>query len=517
MKLTSLLALFIASTSTYVTTAAELDITTATIPELQEAMDSGALTAEKLLTLYLKRIETYNYAGPNINSIITLNPNAMEVAKALDRERAEKGPRGPLHGIPVVFKDLFDTADLPTSGGFLPLKDARPEFDATVVKRVRDAGGIVLAKTNMSDWFGVAKPGDQSTVLGRTSNPYNLDITPGGSSGGTGAALGAAFAQVGFGSETGVSIRNPTANNSLVALAPTRGLIPRTGMIMTAFLQERAGPMGRSVTDVAILSQAVAGFDVEDLLSAASLDFAHPKPYVDYLDKDALRGMRIGVFRDLFRSGPRHEEGIAMIEAAIEQMKAGGATIIDPVTTNMELLAIDRELRTNFWEGPYSYDLYFRRVGANTPIKNMDDLIRVGGDLVKPKIILAYQEKDLHHNPEYLARRRTQASVKEAILKAMDYYDVDVLVHPFKTLPPEGHGVRITEKDNPISSITGLPAVLVPAGYTKDVNGPISIEFLGRPFSEPTLFQAAYGYEQISKVRKTPELTPARKGEKISY
>jgi Asp-tRNA(Asn)/Glu-tRNA(Gln) amidotransferase A subunit family amidase len=284
---------------------ATFDLQTATLADINAAMDAGALSSEKLVGLYLARIAAYDQAGPRINSVITLNAKALETARALDAERKAKGPRSPLHGVPVVLKDLFDTKDLPTSGGFLPLKASQPLYDATVVARLRAAGAIILAKVNMSDWFGTPPRGDQSTVLGRTSNPYNLALTPGGSSGGTGASLAAAFAHLGLGSETGVSIRNPTANNSVVGLAPTRGLIPRTGQIMTSFTQERCGPMARSVYDVAAMTSVVAGFDAEDLLTISSPGMTPKQPYTAFLDKAGLRGARIGVFRDLFRKGPK--------------------------------------------------------------------------------------------------------------------------------------------------------------------------------------------------------------------
>src|SRR5687767_9624333 len=216
----------------------EFNLQTATIEDINKAFDAGALTSEKLVQLYLNRIAAYDKKGPNINAVITLSPKALEQARALDKERKAKGPRSKLHGIPVVLKDLFDTKDMPTSAGFLPMKNSQPIYDATVVARLRDAGAIIFAKVNMSDWFGVPKPGDQSTVLGRTSNPYNVELSPSGSSGGTGAALAATFAQIGLGTETGTSIRGPTAANSVVGLAPTRGLIPRAGQVMTSFTQE---------------------------------------------------------------------------------------------------------------------------------------------------------------------------------------------------------------------------------------------------------------------------------------
>ena len=510
-----LLVAALALSSAHATT---FDLQTATIEDINKAFDAGALTSEKLVQLYLNRIAAYDKKGPNINSIITLQPKALEQARALDQERKQKGPRSKLHGIPVVLKDLFDTRDMPTSAGFLPMKNSQPIHDATVVARLREAGAIIFAKVNMSDWFGVPKAGDQSTVLGRTSNPYNLDLTPGGSSGGTGAALAAAFGQIGLGSETGVSIRNPTANNSVVGLAPTRGLIPRTGQVMTSFTQERAGPMARSVYDVAALTDVVAGFDAEDLLTIVAPGNTPAESYTTGLDKNALRGARVGVFRDLFRQGPMHAEGVALVEKAIAQMKEAGAVIVDPVSTGTNLFPLLEETRTNYYEGQFSYNLYFRRLGPNAVIHDMDELIAKGGKLVKPNTVKAYREfNSLMHHPDFLARRDTQETLKAAVVELMDKYRLDVLVHPFKSVPPEGHLERGAEKDNPLSSVTGLPAVLVPAGYTAKVNGPISVEFLGRPFSEPTLFKLAYAYEQISKNRKVPPTTPALAGERFEY
>ena len=420
--------------------AIAFDLSTATIEDIQQAMDKGVLSSEKLVQLYLARIDAYDQRGPKINSVITLNPNALAAARALDAERKSKGARGPLHGIPVVLKDLYDTKDMPTTGGFLPMKNSQPIYDATVVARLRDAGAVILAKVNMSDWFGVPKPGDQSTVLGRTLNPYNLDLTPGGSSGGTGAALAAWFAQVGLGSETGVSIRNPTSNNSLVGLAPSRGLIPRAGQIMTSFTQERCGPMGRSVYDVAALTDAIAGFDAEDLLTIESPGRTPSQPYTSFLDRNGLRGARIGVFRDLFRKGAAHAEGIALIEHAIAQMKQAGAVIVDPVSTGIDLFPLLDETRTNYYEAQFSYNLYFRRLGPNAPIRNMDELIAKGGDLVKPSIVKGYREfSSLMHQPDFLARRDTQEMLQQTIIELMDKYRLDALVNPFKSLPPPPH------------------------------------------------------------------------------
>ncbi len=503
--------------------AAEFNLETATIADINAAFDAGALTSEKLVKLYLARIDAYNKKGPNINAIITLNAHALETARELDAERKAKGPRSKVHGIPVVLKDLYDTKDMPTSAGFLPMKDSQPILDATVVARLRAAGAIILAKVNMSDWFGVPKPGDQSTVLGRTSNPYNTELSPSGSSGGTGASLAAGFTQIGLGSETGTSIRGPVAANSVVGIAATRGLIPRAGQVMTSFTQERCGPMARSVYDVAALTDIVAGFDAEDLLTINTPGHMPKESYTTFLDKNGFRGARIGVLRDLFRKGPAHAEGIAMIEKAIAQMKGAGAVIVDNLSTGLDLFPLtdgaekDAFARVNYFEAQFSYNLYFRRLGPNVPIHNMDELIQKGGSLVKPSIIAAYKEfNSLMYNQEYLARRDTQETVTVAIQEIMKKYRLDALVYPFRSVPPNKHLESYPESDNSVSTITGMPAIVLPAGYTKETNGPIAIEFLGMPYSEPTLFKLTYAFEQFHN-RKPAPTVPSLPGEKFTY
>jgi amidase len=520
---TSLLACSFAAAST-VPGRTEFSLQTATIEDINKAFDAGALTSEKLVQLYLNRIAAYDKQGPNINAIINLQPKALEIARALDAERKAKGPRSKLHGIPVVFKDLFDTKDMPTTAGFLPMKSSQPVYDATVVARLREAGAIVFAKVNMSDWFGVPKRGDQSTVLGRTSNPYNTDLSPSGSSGGTGAALAAAFSQVGLGSETGTSIRGPTAANSVVGLAPTRGLISRTGQVMTSFTQERAGPMARSVYDVAALTDVVAGFDAEDLLTLVSPGRTPSVSYTTFLDKNGLRGARIGVLRDFFRKGERHAEGIAIVEKAIAQIKEQGAVIVDGLTLGVDAFPLldgtgpDAFARTNYYEGQFSYNLYFRRLGPAAPIRNMDELIAKGGKLVKPQIAKAYSEfRSIQTNADFIARRDTQESMAVLMQDLMKKHRLDALVYPFRSVPPPKHMEQQVEADNSFSSVSGMPAIVMPAGYTSETNGPIAIEFLGMPFSEPTLFKFAFAFEQGAKLRKLPPTTPALPGESFTY
>jgi len=497
--------------------AKTFDLQSASLADIQAAMDAGALTSERLTELYLARIAAYDKQGPRINAVITLNPHALDTAKALDAERKLKGPRSPLHGVPIVLKDLFDTADLPTSGGFLPMAKSQPLRDAFIVKRLREAGAIILAKVNMSDWFGVAKPGDQSTILGRTSNPYNLALTPGGSSGGPGASIAAYFAQTGVGSETGVSIRNPLSNNNLVGIASTLGLISRTGQIMTSFTQERNGPYARNTYDMAVMLSIMAGFDAEDLATAESLGHAPERPYPAYLNRDGLRGARIGVWRDLFRSGPKHREGLALIEKAIADIRASGAVVVDPISTRLNLFDILTSARTNNDEAKFSYNLYFSKLGPDAPIRNVDELLAKGGTLVKPSIIQSAKIESLDHYLPLLARLKTRDMLRQMAIDLMDKYQLDALIYPFKTEPAAPHLENAKESDNPFSSVTGLPALLMPAGLTPKENAPIALEFLGRPWSEPVLIKLASGFEAVAPHRVTPPTTPPLPGEKFDY
>jgi len=416
-----------------------------------------------------------------------------------------------------VLKDLFDTADMPTTAGFLPMAKSQPLRDAFLVKKLRDAGAIILAKVNLSDWFGVPKPGDQSTLLGRTLNPYNLALTPGGSSGGPGASVAAYFAQTGVGSETGVSIRNPLSNNNLVGIAATQGLVSRTGQIMTSFTQERAGPYARSVYDMAAMLTVMAGFDAEDMVTAGSLGHIPEQPYTAFLDKNGLRGARIGVWRDLFRSGPKHAEGLALIDAAIVDVKKAGALVVDPVSSGLNLFDILTSARTNSDEAKFSYDLYFSKLGPGAPIRDVEELLAKGGSLVKPGIVESAKIPSLDHHPTHLAKLKTRDMLRKLAIDLMDRYQLDALIYPFKTEPAAPHLENARESDNPFSSVTGLPALLMPAGLTPTANAPIALEFLGRPWSEPTLIKLASGFEAIAPHRVTPPTTPPLPGEKFDY
>ena len=496
--------------------AATFQLEEATVSSINRAFDAGALTSQELVQLYLNRIEAYDDKGPSLNSIITINPDALEVAAALDLERQTTGARSLLHGVPILLKDNYDTFDLPTSAGATVLQNSIPPDDAFVVDRLRDAGAIILGKTNL-DEFARGSSG-LSSVGGQTKNPYALDRVPGGSSGGTGASISANFATIGLGTETGVSIRNPAANNSLVGIASTEGLVSRGGVVPLSFTQDRTGPLARTVTDAAIVLDIIAGFDPSDPVTAKSIGQIPAGGYTSLLDKDALAGARIGVFRDLFRSGPIHEQGLAVIETAITDMKAQGATIVDDVTLGFDVFGFLANSRVNNLEFKFALNDYLKSLGPDAPVKSLTEIIEDGRYLPRLEggLIGSDAVESLENNPVYDELIARRSFLRNETLKVMDALDLDAIVYPMKTVPPGVIGQPDPESDNPFTSIAGLPGIVVPAGYTS-AGLPIGIEFSGRPFSEAELLGLSYSYEQATQNRRTPSLFPSLAGETIEY
>lgn len=512
--------------------AATFDLATASIADIQAAIDAGALSSEKLVQLYLDRIEAYDQQGPKINSILVTNAKALEIARALDEERKTKGRRSPLHGIPIVAKDLVNTADMQTTGGFVVMKGAVPATDANVIRRLRDAGAVILGKTNMSDWLGRSRPDGGSSIAGQVVNPYDLTRTVAPSSSGTGAALAAWFASAGIGSETGTSIRNPTTDGALVGLAPTEGLIGRGGTMANTFTHERLGPMARNTYDLAVMLDAMIGVDANDLVTAQSLTHLPDASYTTFLNPVGLRGSRIGVLREMFRSGPKHAEGLAIAERAIFDLRKAGANVFDPVTLGIDLDRT-RMLKVNYWEGQTILDKYLADYGPSAPFHSIREMVERFPDLVKPSFAEELQLSP-GRDPEYQARLKGRKALREAVVALMDRFELDAVVFPYKTLPATKlarseqdddadpinevvrAGDRVSESDNYLSSMTGLPGLLVPMGYTKG-GAALALEFLGRPYAEPTLLKLASGYEAQTHHRKAPASTPALAGERIEY
>jgi len=495
----------------------EFDLRTASVADIQDAVAAGALTYERLVQLYLNRIEAYDQQGPALNAILEINPRALEIARELDKERRASGLRSPLHGIPIVVKDAVDVKDVPSAGGNLALAGTYPAHDATAVRKLREAGAIIFLKGNL-DEFNLGSQGI-SSIGGQVLNPYDLTRNPGGSSAGPGVAVNVAFATLGIATETGASIRSPASNNSLVGIAPSQGLVSRTGAIAISYTQDRIGVHAKSVEDAATMLTYMRGFDAEDLFTWESLGKLDPRPYTEFLDENALRGARIGVLRDLFRTGDEFQPINELIDEQIQVMRRERAVIIDGLTTGMDLVAFFPMARASVYEFKYVFDAYLKNRGPDTPVRSLEELIATGQYLKSLdrffQQALAVESPDFDR--EYLARLENRLTVRKLLVDLMDKHNVDVLVHPFKSLaaPPLGTGDR-GPRDNPISAITGLPAIVMPAGVNEE-GLPISIELLGRPFSEPTLIRLAYAYEQATHHRLVPTMTPALDGEVFTY
>jgi len=489
------------------------DLLTASVSDIQAAVASGALTYERLVQLYLNRIEAYDKKGPKLNAVLAVNPRALEIARALDEERKTKGLRSPLHGIPVAVKDNVDTVDLPTTGGNLALAGTRPLKDATVIRKLREAGAIILVKTNMDELARSVQ--GLSSLGGQILNPYDLTRHPGGSSGGTAVAVTVGFATVGIATETGVSVRSPASNNALIGIAPTRGLVSRAGVIPVSYTQDRIGVHAKSVADAAALLSAIRGFDPEDLSTAQSLGKADARPYTENLTADGLAGARIGVLRDLFRAGEQFSNGNKIVEEQIAVLRNQKTLVVDGISTGIDLAAMFPVLRVNDFEFRAAFDAYLRTRGPESPVKTFADILRSGK---YAKNLEAVFERNSsmpfpEFDPEYLARMENAARLKQTLIEVMDRYGVDTLVYPFKSVGARPIGTPEGDSgDNPVSAVTGLPAIVVPAGVDKD-GLPIAIEFLGRPFSETRLLRMAYSFQQVSNKRIVPKTTPGLSGE----
>ena len=523
-----LLAAILASAilTSHVTLAAEFDLATATFAETQAAMDAGALSAEKLTSLYLARIEAYDGKGPKIASVLHVNANALAEARALDAERKATGPRSPLHGVPIVVKDVFDTFDMPTTGGYLPLKGVKPTKDAFVIARLRDAGAIILAKLNTSDWFANPPNVASSTLGGNTRNPYDLARTPGWSSSGTGAAVAAVFGAGGLGTETGFSIRTPTSDSNLYGLSTTSGLISRDGQMASYLTGERGGPMTRNVADLAAMLDVIAGFDALDLWTARSLGHMPEQPYSSFVLSDGISGMRLGVLKegyDFTKPAPEPEI-IAMADKAIAVFAQNGAKVFRPVSLGLDLPNyLEANSSPSRYERIAAIDLYLARQGPGYPFKNASELLLGHAGIPTREADKTNLAKriDLNRDPAYRATLRGKEALRQAVIDLMDRYQVDALVYPHKLTKPLLLGPREDPErqyqPNQLSPVTGLPAIIVPMGFTADGN-PVGLEILGRPWSEPTLIKLAAGYEaKAGAVRKLPPSTPALPGEKITY
>ncbi|HYE84862.1 MAG TPA: amidase family protein, partial [Vicinamibacterales bacterium] len=472
------------------------------IVDLQAAMQAGRVTSRGLVDSYLARIAAYDQAGPRLNSIVQLNPRAREEADARDAERADKKVRGPLHGIPVLIKDNYDTSDMPTSGGALGLASLQPAADAFQVRKLRDAGAVILGKTTMHEL--AAGITNISSLTAQTRNPYDLFRVPGGSSGGTGAAIAASFAAAGMGSDTCGSIRIPAANQNMVGLRGTHGLSSRVGVMPLSSTQDIAGPLARSVTDLAIMLDATVGADPADPITAES-NGRIPKSYRDALSSDGLKGARIGVLRTLWGTAPEDDEVAGIVRKALDGFKAQGAEVVDVSVPGLDDLLRDSSVIAD----EFKFDLmaYLAR-HPNAPVKSLGEILDRG--LHHAELDATFrlrnqpEKRETEHYRQALIKRRAS---RAAVLATLEELRIDALAYPTLRRKPALIGEAQGGTNCQLSATTGLPAISMPAGFSTD-GVPIGLELLGGAWEEAKLLKYAYAWEQASKLRKAPFSAP---------
>jgi amidase len=476
----------------------------ATISRIHAAFDARQLTCVQLVRGYLDRIEKYDDKGPSLNAIITVNPKALEIAAEMDRLRAAS--RGPLHCIPAIVKDNYDTADLPTTGGSATLARSVPLSDAFVVKRLRQAGAIIVAKSNLTE---LARGGTTvSSFGGQTKNPYDLSRTPGGSSGGTGAAIAANFGVLGTGSDTGQSIRSPASAQSLVGLRPTRGLVSRDGIIPYSTTQDEAGPITRTVEDAARMLDAIAGYDPADPITAFSRG-RMPAAYRASLDPNGLRGARLGVLLDFFGGDAVHREVNLVVHAALGKLEAAGATIVRFSIPGFD--ALTRNLDLGGFEFKAAFDRYLARLGPAAPVNTLDQFIARGEFHPSLRPGLEAAQRSGTSDPEYKARLLRRLDLRQAVTTAIADHQLDAIVYPHQRRLVAPIGEDQLERNGVLSNGTGFPALTVPGGFSPPtasapIGVPVGIELLGPDWSEPLLFELGYAFEQAARIRKPPIL-----------
>jgi amidase len=484
------------------------------ILELQKQMTSGKTTARSLAEFYLERTKQVDKQGPTLNAVIEINPDALNIAAALDEERQTRGSRGPLHGVPIMLKDNLNTADkMTTTAGSLALEGSKPQQDAFVVEKLREAGAVILGKTNLSEWANFRSTRSSSgwsSRGGQTKNPYVLDRNPSGSSSGSGVAVSANLCAAAIGTETDGSITSPAAANGVVGLKPTVGLISRGGIIPIAHSQDTAGPMGRCVADVAILLGALIGVDPSDAATERGSKEGLTD-YTPYLVADGLEGTRIGVARTFFGF---HERVDAVIEGALETLREGGAELIDTDLASGQDYS-ESEYEVLLYEFKHGLNTYLESLGPDAPVQSLDDVIAYNErnkDRVMPYFGQEHLLKAQAKGPlserayrEALAHNH-RLTRDEGIDAALERHRLDAIVAP--TNGP-AWTTDLINGDHPLggssspAAVASYPNITVPAGFVSGL--PVGISFFGTAFHESTLLKLAFAFEQATKVRRPPE------------
>jgi amidase len=490
------------------------DLDEITIPDLQAGMKAGDFTALDLVKIYSARIEAIDKSGPAINSVLELNPDALSIADALDQERKAKGPRGPMHGIPVLIKDNIDTADkMMTTAGSLALIGSKPAQDSFVAQKLRSAGAVILGKTNLSEWANIRCSHSTSGWSGRgglTKNPYALDRNPCGSSSGTGAGISANLCAVGIGTETDGSIVCPASSNGLAGIKPTVGLVSRSGIIPISHTQDGAGPMCRTLRDAATLLGVLTGVDPADSATAASAGKSYTD-YTQFCDPNGLRGARIGVARKYFGFSDAVD---ALMERSLDAMKKQGATLVDPADIDTFGKFDDTELLVFMYELKADLNAYLARLGPQAPLRTLKDIIDFN-DRNRQKempyfgqdLFLKAEAKGPLTEKEYLdaLAKNRQLARTEGIDATMDKFHLDAIVAPTggpAWLTDLLNGDHVAGGSSNAAAVAGYPNINVTAGSISVL--PVGISFFGRAWSEPTLIRLAFAFEQTIKARQAP-------------
>ena len=488
------------------------------ISELQDGMKSGEYTAHSLAEKYLGRIQSLDKQGPAINSIIEINPDALAIADAMDKERHSGKLRGPLHGIPTLIKDNIDTADkMMTTAGSLALVGAKPPQDSTVAQKLRAAGAVIIGKTNLSEWANIRSSHSTSGWSGRgglTRNPYALDRNACGSSSGSGAAAAANFCAAAIGTETDGSIVCPSSANCLVGIKPTVGLVSRTGIIPISHTQDGAGPMARTVKDAAILLGALTGVDRSDQATLAS-EGKSLTDYTRFLDPNGLKGARLGVARKYF--GFSDDVDVLMNEL-LDEMKKQGATLVDPADIETFGKFDDSELMVFYYELKADLNGYLARLGPGAPVHSLKEIIDFNEKNKEQEmpyfgqdIFLKSEAKGPLTEKEYLDAldKNRKLARTEGIDRLMDNNKLDAIVAPTagpSCLTDLLNGDHFTGGSSNAAAVAGYPNINLPAGFIHGM--PVGISFFGQAWSEPTLIKLAYAFEQATKLRKPPQFLP---------
>jgi amidase len=503
-----------------------IDLDTATIADVNAAFTKGTLTSERLVQMFLARIDAYDRKGPSLHAIITVNPKALETARALDAERKAKGPRSPLHGIPIVIKDNIDTADMPTTGGSVMLEGLIPPDDAFVVKKLRAAGAIIIAKANLSEF---ASGATHSSIGGQILNPHDLLRSPSGSSGGTGVSIASAFAMAGLGTDTGGSVRGPSAANGIAGLKTSMGLVSRDGVIPLALSFDTVGPMARNVADVATMLGVMAGVDAADAATKAG-EGKNAPDYTQSLKTDALKGAKLGVARDFLG---QDEDVDWVMEASFEAMRKQGATIVD-VRLPKWLLDAKGEYYSAIRYPEFVVQIaeYLKSTPAKYP-KNINELIDRARQLNAPRpdgaspnpgrwsLMLREAKSGTLNDYQYTSVRDHALPLVRAVIDGiLKSNQLDAIIYPTASrrtpliaAPADAPGGPAGSGSN-IANLTGFPESIVPAGFTTD-DLPVAMSFLGPAFSESRLLAIGFSFEQATKARRLPVHTPLRPGDSI--